>query len=99
MHHFIIEITYTAPLDVIDANVGDHRAFLQTGYDQGWLLCSGPQTPKVGGIIVARAPSREELEAFFHNDPYQQRNLATYRIIEFMAVKRQDFLQTWVDGH
>lgn len=95
MPHYIVEITYRAPLARIDETVTAHRAHLQTGYDQGMLLASGPQVPRSGGILVARAPSREALEAFIAKDPYQVQGLAEYRLIEFQPVKRQDWAADW----
>lgn len=96
MNHFVVEITYSVPFEQLSATVPAHRAFLQTGYDRGWLLCSGPLPSRTGGIVVARAPSLEELEAFFTDDPYQRQNLATYRFIAFEPVKFQPFLAEWV---
>lgn len=96
MKHFIIEITYTGTAEEIGATVSDHRAFLQTGYDLGWLLVSGPQVPRTGGMIVARAPSLAEIQDFFKNDPYQIKGLAAYRFVEFEPVKHQDFLKSWL---
>lgn len=97
MKHFIIEITYTASLDNIDQTLPEHRAFLQTGYDKGWLLMSGPQNPRTGGIVVARAPSLEELEGLFKNDPYQKKGQASYRFIEFNPVKKAPLMDDWVN--
>ncbi len=96
MKHFIIEITFTVPFERMSETVPEHRRFLQTGYDRGWLLCSGPQSPKVGGMIVARAPSQNEIQSFFKDDPYQQKGLATYRFIEFEPVLRQGILEEWI---
>jgi uncharacterized protein YciI len=96
MKHFIVEITYTAPLEQVGEVTPDHRAFLQTGYDSGLLLYSGPQVPRVGGIIVARADSLEEIQQFFADDPYQKRGMATYRLIEFNPVKSQAFMEPWI---
>ena len=95
---FIIEVTYLIPADQLGETLAEHRAFLQTGYDQGWLLLSGPQVPRTGGMIIARAPSREELETFFAQDPYKVNKLATYRFIEFEPVKRAGFMEEWVTG-
>jgi uncharacterized protein YciI len=95
MLHFLVEITYTAPLDAIDHALPAHRAFLQRGYDAGLLLMSGPQNPRSGGVIIARAPTREALAAFFADDPYRRAKLADYRIVEFAPVKRQPFLNDW----
>ena len=98
MKHFVVELTYIAPLSAIDAVLAEHRAFLQAGYDQGLLLCSGPQEPRTGAILVARAPSRDDLKAFFRADPFQSRNLAKYRFVEFTPVKHQGWLEDWVAG-
>ncbi len=96
MKHFMVEITYLASADQMAETVPLHRAFLQTGYERGWLLLSGPQNPRLGGIVVGRAPSLEELQAFFSADPYQTKGLASYRFVEFDPVKRQSFLEDWV---
>jgi uncharacterized protein YciI len=95
MKHFVIEITYTAPLEKIDETLPEHRLFLQTGYEKGWLLMSGPQNPRSGGIVIARAPSLDEIQAFFKNDPYQIKGQATYRFTEFHPVKKAPFMETW----
>ena len=98
MKHFVIEVTYLVPLEKIDENLVDHRAFLQKGYDKGWLLMSGSQNPRTGGIIIARGPSLEEISEFFKDDPFQKRSLAKYRIIEFTPVKRNTFIEPWIEG-
>jgi uncharacterized protein YciI len=95
MKHFIIEVTYNVPAEQLGETVGLHRSFLQTGYERGWILCSGPMLPRTGGMIVARAPSLEELQRFFAADPYLLKNLAVYRFIEFDPIKRQPFLEEW----
>ncbi len=98
MKHFIILSNYLVPFEQLGDNIADHRAFLQTGYDKGLLLCSGPQATKTGGAIIARAASLEALKEFMAADPYQQRNLARYQFIEFDPVKRQPFLEEWIKG-
>ena len=98
MLHFVVEITFTAEFARIEPVVPDHRSFLQSGYDRGWLLMSGPQNPRTGGMVIARAPSRTELEAFFRSDPYATAGVASYRFTEFNPVKRQGFLESWVTG-
>ncbi len=98
MQHFLVEITYTAAPERIGELVAGHRAFLQTGYDQGLLLFSGPQNPKVGGVVLARAETETDLRNFFLNDPYQSENAATYRFVSFEPVKFQPFMEAWVKG-
>jgi uncharacterized protein YciI len=96
MKQFIVEITYTAADELIAAARPAHRVFLQSGYERGWLLMSGPRTACGGGIVVARAPSLEELSDFFQNDPYRQQGLATHQFIQFEPAKRQAFLEEWL---
>ena len=98
MKHFIVEITYTVPAEKLAEIVTEHRAYLQIGYDKGWLLCSGPQEPRIGGMVVARAPSMEDLQGFFKDDPYNKKGLATYRFVEFNPVKFQPFFEAWLQG-
>jgi uncharacterized protein YciI len=95
---FLLELTYTIPADQLGDALTEHRAFLQTGYDKGWLLLSGPLVPRTGGILVARAPSRAAIETFFLDDPYALKGLATYHFIEFDPVKRATFIEDWVTG-
>lgn len=98
MHHYIVEITYRVPMERIEQTVAAHRQYLQTGYDSGLLLCSGPQVPRSGGILVARAASREALEQFIAGDPYRLEQLADYRLIEFQAVKHLPLVAEWFGG-
>ena len=98
MKHFLIEIQYTAPMEKIAEILPSHRAFLQTGYEKGWLLCSGPMVPKSGGVVIARAPEKLDIENFFSDDPYLLNQAATYRFVEFEPVKRQNFLEDWINN-
>lgn len=88
MKYFIVNLKYLVPVEQLADHVAAHRAHLDSGYSQGWFLASGPQNPKVGGIIIARAPSREYLEKLFEKDPFKVKQLAEYQIVEFEPVKR-----------
>ena len=96
MKHFIVELDYKIPAEEIGEVVAEHRAYLQQGYARGWLLFSGPKVPKTGGMIIARAPSMEELRAFFLSDPYFVKDIAGYRFVEFDPVLRQAWMEGWV---
>jgi uncharacterized protein YciI len=47
----IITSKYVKPLDVIDSLLADHRKFLDDQYKQSKFIFSGPQNPRVGGLI------------------------------------------------
>jgi uncharacterized protein YciI len=96
MKHFLVEVTYSAPLEQVLKTRNEHREYLKTGYKRKWLLLSGAQSSKTGGVVIARAPSLEDLEAFFKEDPYWVKGLATFRFVEFELAMFQDFLQEWL---
>lgn len=96
--HFVIEVTYTAPIEQIDERLAAHRAHLEKGYESGLLLASGPQKPRTGGVILARVTSREELDQFLAMDPFALANVATYRLTEFEPLKHQSWFASWVSG-
>lgn len=95
MRHFIVELTYTVSFEQLQSSLPDHRTFLNDGYKLGWVLYSGPQEPKRGGIIVARAPDIADIRTYLAEDPLQKKGLAVYRIIEFTPVRWQPALDEW----
>lgn len=88
MKFFIINLNYLVPFERVAEVVTEHRKFLDEGYSRGWFLASGPRNPKTGGLIIARAPSIDELRGFLANDPFQSNGIAEYVYTEFEPVKR-----------
>jgi uncharacterized protein YciI len=87
-HLFIIELDYKAPLSEIDQNMRAHMAFLKKHYDAGTFLMSGRKVPRDGGVIVATGKSRSEIETIASQDPFCERGLADFRVIEFSVSQR-----------
>jgi uncharacterized protein YciI len=85
---FVIELVYKAKLSEIDAHMAAHVAFLNKYYAAGKFLVSGRKIPRDGGIILAVAKSRAELEAIVKEDPFHEHGLAEFRIIQFRASQR-----------
>ena len=90
---FVIELIYKRPLSEIDARMKAHVNFLKKYYAAGNFLVSGRKIPRDGGIILAVAASREEIEAIIKQDPFCAEGLAEFRIIEFRASQRADDIQ------
>lgn len=88
MKYFVVLIRYTKPMDEVAKVTPDHRLFLDKGYKSDWFLASGRQNPPQGGVLIARAPSREELLALLAEDPFAVHEVATHEVIEFDPVKR-----------
>ena len=93
--HFVIASDYLAPLLEIDKLLAEHRAHLGTGYARGLLLASGPQEPRSGGMILARAREKAELERFLADDPFAKAGIARYHLVEFQPVKQSDAFAAW----
>jgi len=94
---FIIELIYKADLAQIDAHMKAHVAFLKKHYASGHFLVSGRKIPRDGGIILAVAKDRQEIEAIAEQDPFCRHGLVEVRIIEFRASQRADDIQQRID--
>jgi uncharacterized protein YciI len=83
---FLIEITYTRPIEEIEARTAEHRAWLDERIAEGLLILTGPKVPRTGGFLIARGgKSLEEVTAIMKDDPFAAHGLADYRIVEFAA--------------
>ena len=80
---FIAVLTYRKPLEVVDRYLQAHRDYLVEHYAAGDFIMSGPQTPRVGGMIMMKAESRPAVEAIIAQDPFKINGIADYQIVEF----------------
>jgi uncharacterized protein YciI len=80
---FVLISRYVKPLDVVDAWLPEHRAFLDRHYAAHHVLTSGPQTPRVGGMIVTHEITREQLDEMMGEDPFVREGVSEYQVIEF----------------
>lgn len=85
MRMFVLISRFQRPLDEINRSFTLHSAWVQRQYEAGRFLVSGRRDPAIGGIVVARASSEQELREVLTTDPYQQRGLAEYEIFAFEA--------------
>jgi uncharacterized protein YciI len=99
MKHFLLEGEHLVPFAKLSDLVPLHHAFLRKGYDDGVFLFSGPQIPAHGGFLVARAASREALEAILAEEPFvKAKKMRFSRITEFDAAQFQPGLKDWFAG-
>ena len=94
---FIVSLTYR-DLPGVDALLGAHREFLREQYGRGTFLMSGPKQPRTGGIILASAETRAELEEALALDPFNVAGVADYEIIEFVVNASSDALAPFREG-
>ncbi len=81
---FIIDLNYIVPLEQLDLHMKNHVKFLNKYYKLNIFLTSGRKVPRTGGIILALASTKEELERIMSEDPFCQHKLAEFSIIEFL---------------
>lgn len=98
MHMFVLISRFQKPFEEVNRSFAEHSTWVQRNYESGRFLVSGRREPTIGGIIVARASSEQELREVLTTDPYQQRGLAEYEIFAFEATdfpKRSSAFETF----
>ncbi|MFD5008689.1 YciI family protein [Streptomyces chartreusis] len=84
---FVLELTYTAPIEAVDAVLEAHVGWLDEQYAKGIFLASGPKDPRDGGVILAVAEDRAAIERIAATDPFVGAGVCAYRVTEFVATK------------
>ena len=80
---FLILLHYIQPLAAVEAHLDAHRAYLARRYADGTFLLSGRKEPRTGGVILAKAASRDAADALVREDPFHAAGVAEYTVIEF----------------
>ncbi|MET7635124.1 YciI family protein [Streptomyces sp. NBC_01724] len=89
---FVLELTYTAPVERVDALMQAHVAWLDKQYTAGVFIASGRKNPRDGGVILAVGDDRAQIEKIAAADPFAVEGVCAYRITEFIATKTSDEL-------
>jgi uncharacterized protein YciI len=92
---FVISITYTKPASEIDALLTAHRQYLQEHFASGVFLISGRKVPRNGGVILADALERADIEAIVQEDPFFIGDVASYEITEFVPSMTAEMLSAF----
>ncbi|MCL9780148.1 YciI family protein [Vibrio sp. S4M6] len=93
---FVVSLTYLVDLKEVDSHLSDHVDYLERYYASGHFLASGRKVPRSGGVILAKAESREALDAILAEDPFMIHSVAKYDVIEFTATKSSPELSSLV---
>ena len=84
---FVLELTYTAPVERVDELLDAHVAWLDALYEEGVFIASGRKNPRDGGVILAVGDDRATIEKIAAADPFTVGGVCEYRITEFIATK------------
>jgi uncharacterized protein YciI len=70
-------------------------AWLDVHYEKGVFLASGRKNPRDGGVTIAVAEDRAQIEEIVAGDPFVAAGVCTYRVIEFTATKTAPALERY----
>ncbi|MFV0596708.1 YciI family protein [Shewanella sp.] len=84
---FVITLTYKKPLADVELHLAAHIAYLDEYYGKGVFIASGRKVPRTGGVILAKAESRDALEAILQQDPFYSEAVAEFEVVEFVPTK------------
>lgn len=93
---FVLLLTYIKPLAEVEKHLAAHREYLDRHYAAGTFLCSGPQNPRAGGVILCRAADRAAVDALVREDPFRLHGVAEYTTIEFTPTKQAAGFETFL---
>lgn len=84
---FVCVTRYLDDLGVDDPVLPAHREYLDQLYEAERLIASGPQEPRVGGVLVLRTRDEAEARALMDGDPLVSTGRVAYDLIAFRATK------------
>ncbi|WAC73521.1 GTP cyclohydrolase [Roseateles sp. SL47] len=75
------------PIDAVERLLEEHRAFGDRPFASGRFIASGAQVPRVGGVILARGLSHQQLDEVLAEAPFHCERVADYQVVEFIPTK------------
>ena len=85
---WVIQSRYLKSGDDLATVTPRHREWLDQHYRSGLFLTSGRKVDGTGGVLLAQAESREQLEEVFRDDPFVLEGCSEYTYTAFTPVKR-----------
>ena len=95
---YIIDLNYIVPLEELDAHMTDHVKYLHKYYKTNMFVASGRKVPRTGGIILALASSREEVDQIISEDPFYTHKLAEFKVTEFQTSQMHPLMKPLLRG-
>ncbi|WP_213280404.1 YciI family protein [Chryseobacterium indologenes] len=94
---FIISLTYKSSIENVERLIPQHNIFLNKHYESGRFIVSGRKEPRTGGIIIANAESKNEVEQIISEDPFYIHQVADYDITEFIPSKYNENFKLFIE--
>jgi uncharacterized protein YciI len=82
---FVLELTYTVPLERVQELLEEHLGWVGAQYEAGVFVASGRKQPRDGGVIIAVGHDRGAIEQLVAGDPFSVAGVCQYRVTQFLA--------------
>jgi uncharacterized protein YciI len=82
---YLLMARYTRPIEEVDALLEDHKAWIGRNADR--ILLTAREEPLIGGLILARAGSLDEIWAMIREDPFHAAGMSEYEVREYNPVR------------
>lgn len=82
---FVLLARYTKPAEEVDALLEEHKAWIGRNADK--ILLTAREEPLIGGLILARAGSVEEIWEMIRDDPFHAAGVSEYEVREYNPVR------------
>jgi uncharacterized protein len=79
---FVVQYTYRAEPEAIEAIRPSHRSWFKELFEQGILLASGPMVDNPQALLIFNSESVEELSNLLDHDPFDLAGLIETRTIQ-----------------
>lgn len=82
---FLLLARYTKPIEEVDALLEEHKAWIGRNADK--ILLTAREEPLIGGMILARAGSADEVWEMIRDDPFHAAGMSEYEVREYSPVR------------
>ncbi|WP_411681780.1 YciI family protein [Clostridium thailandense] len=94
---FILILKYVKPIEEVEKELNSHITYLEKYYSLKKFICSGRRNPRTGGVILCNADTIEEIHKIIKEDPFYEKKIAEYEIIEFIPTKYADEFKCFIN--
>ena len=82
---FLLLARYTKPIEEVDQLLEEHKAWI--GRNAERILLTAREEPLIGGLILARAGSAEEIWEMIREDPFHVAGVSEYEVREYRPAR------------
>ncbi len=95
---FVLRHRFQKSPEAFEAAYKGHRAFIEQNMAEGRFVGAGPCVPWDGGIILAHAADRAQIENVVAADPLVGEGITIYEITEWKTTIRSDGFDALLDA-